>query len=299
MWLICPSQHVTCTSAFWHRQLQSPGLKLQPCTSLWRVRQCLVWRSSSNWHFWGVVVVYMTLVLFLQRTRFCCRTAPRLLPYRWRSVCEMKRHLCIYLCFYLSEFVCWSADVSWGLVVDLFAYQCCSSCVQAYLRMCGLPVRVACKANAEYMSPSGLYMLLWIQLAYITHRLWQQYLCCYWFENGHLFILSFIFMLWSFGVYFVTRLDAGFDWIRLRTPSLRSSGHLGFLGTLVVLQQMWLSVFFCCLSVGKIPFIHVGNQVVSELGPIVQFTKAKVCATEFHPSLCCFLFTALTVYAVF
>lgn len=27
---------------------------------------------------------------------------------------------------------------------------------------------------------------------------------------------------------------------------------------------------------GKIPFIHVGNQVVSELGPIVQFTKAKV-----------------------
>uniref|UniRef100_A0A3Q3EAY6 Metaxin 2 n=1 Tax=Labrus bergylta TaxID=56723 RepID=A0A3Q3EAY6_9LABR len=52
--------------------------------------------------------------------------------------------------------------------------------VQAYLRMCGLPVHVVCKANAEYMSPSG-----------------------------------------------------------------------------------------------KIPFIHVGNQVVSELGPIVQFTKAK------------------------
>lgn len=35
-------------------------------------------------------------------------------------------------------------------------------------------------------------------------------------------------------------------------------------------------VFFP-LSAGKIPFIHVGNQVVSELGPIVQFTKAKVC----------------------
>lgn len=27
---------------------------------------------------------------------------------------------------------------------------------------------------------------------------------------------------------------------------------------------------------GKVPFIHVGNQVVSELGPIVQFTRAKV-----------------------
>ncbi|PWA27276.1 hypothetical protein CCH79_00018318, partial [Gambusia affinis] len=52
--------------------------------------------------------------------------------------------------------------------------------VQAYLRMCGLPVQVVCRYNAEYMSPSG-----------------------------------------------------------------------------------------------KIPFIHVGNQVVSELGPIVQFTKAK------------------------
>uniref|UniRef100_A0A8C9ZA10 Metaxin-2 n=1 Tax=Sander lucioperca TaxID=283035 RepID=A0A8C9ZA10_SANLU len=58
---------------------------------------------------------------------------------------------------------------------------CASSlAVQTYLRMCGLPVQVVCRANAEYMSPSG-----------------------------------------------------------------------------------------------KIPFIHVGNQVVSELGPIVQFTKAK------------------------
>uniref|UniRef100_A0AAY5EMR9 Metaxin 2 n=1 Tax=Electrophorus electricus TaxID=8005 RepID=A0AAY5EMR9_ELEEL len=56
-----------------------------------------------------------------------------------------------------------------------------SSVPQAYLRMCGLPVRVCCRANAEYMSPSG-----------------------------------------------------------------------------------------------KVPFIHVGNQVVSELGPIVQFTKAKL-----------------------
>lgn len=165
IWQACPSQHVTCTSAFWHGQLQSPGLKLQPCTSLWRVRRCLVWRSSTKWHFWGVVVVvvvYMTLVLFLQRTRFCCRTAPRLSPYRWRSLCvccqQMQRHLCIYLCFYLSEFVCWSADLSWGLIVDLFAYQCCSPSVQAYLRMCGLPVRVACRANAEYMSPSGLYI---------------------------------------------------------------------------------------------------------------------------------------------
>lgn len=55
-----------------------------------------------------------------------------------------------------------------------------SLAVQTYLRMCNLPVRVSCRANAEFMSPSG-----------------------------------------------------------------------------------------------KVPFIHVGNQVVSELGPIVQFTRAK------------------------
>ncbi|XP_067155114.1 metaxin-2 isoform X4 [Apteryx mantelli] len=55
-----------------------------------------------------------------------------------------------------------------------------SLAVQAFLQMCNLPVRVVCRANAEYMSPSG-----------------------------------------------------------------------------------------------KVPFIHVGNQVVSELGPIVQFVKAK------------------------
>ncbi|KAF3841742.1 hypothetical protein F7725_023693 [Dissostichus mawsoni] len=71
-----------------------------------------------------------------------------------------------------------------SLAAEAFVSQmadCASSlAVQAYLRMCGLPVQVVCKSNAEYMSPSG-----------------------------------------------------------------------------------------------KIPFIHVGNQVVSELGPIVQFTKAK------------------------
>uniref|UniRef100_A0ABI7Z5L4 Metaxin 2 n=2 Tax=Felis catus TaxID=9685 RepID=A0ABI7Z5L4_FELCA len=55
-----------------------------------------------------------------------------------------------------------------------------SLAVQAFLQMCNLPVKVVCRANAEYMSPSG-----------------------------------------------------------------------------------------------KVPFIHVGNQVVSELGPIVQFVKAK------------------------
>ncbi|KAM9085686.1 metaxin-2 isoform 3-T3 [Megaptera novaeangliae] len=56
-----------------------------------------------------------------------------------------------------------------------------SLAVQAFLQMCNLPVKVVCRANAEYMSPSG-----------------------------------------------------------------------------------------------KVPFIHVGNQVVSELGPIVQFVKAKL-----------------------
>ncbi|KAM6200742.1 metaxin-2 isoform 2-T2 [Sarcoramphus papa] len=56
-----------------------------------------------------------------------------------------------------------------------------SLAVQAFLQMCNLPIRVVCRANAEYMSPSG-----------------------------------------------------------------------------------------------KVPFIHVGNQVVSELGPIVQFVKAKL-----------------------
>ncbi|MEE6489743.1 hypothetical protein FKM82_015667 [Ascaphus truei] len=78
-----------------------------------------------------------------------------------------------------------------SLVTDAFVSQIAgeqillsdnASClaVQAFLQMCSLPVQVACRANAEYMSPSG-----------------------------------------------------------------------------------------------KVPFIQVGNQVISELGPIVQFVKAK------------------------
>lgn len=38
---------------------------------------------------------------------------------------------------------------------------------------------------------------------------------------------------------------------------------------------------------GKVPFIHVGNQVVSELGPIVQFVKAKVITHRLHLLLGC------------
>ncbi|KAG8559533.1 hypothetical protein GDO81_017367 [Engystomops pustulosus] len=86
----------------------------------------------------------------------------------------------------------WSGGIpAMSLVTDAFVSQIAgeqvllsdnASClaVQAFLRMCNLPVQVVCRANAEYMSPSG-----------------------------------------------------------------------------------------------KVPFIHVGNQVVSELGPIVQFVKAK------------------------
>uniref|UniRef100_A0A8C6S9L8 Metaxin 2 n=1 Tax=Neogobius melanostomus TaxID=47308 RepID=A0A8C6S9L8_9GOBI len=75
----------------------------------------------------------------------------------------------------ISTFVLFTED-------QILLSDCASSlAVQAYLRMCGLPVQIICKVNAEFMSPSG-----------------------------------------------------------------------------------------------KIPFIHVGNQVVSELGPIVQFTKAKL-----------------------
>lgn len=47
---------------------------------------------------------------------------------------------------------------------------------------------------------------------------------------------------------------------------------------------------------GKVPFIHVGNQVVSELGPIVQFVKAKVITHSLHLLLGCipvFLSTAV------
>lgn len=62
--------------------------------------------------------------------------------------------------------------------------------------------------------------------------------------------------------------------------------HVTFWSVCLLLQKS-IQYILCCCSVnnmvfsapfaGKIPFIHVGNQVVSELGPIVQFTKAKVC----------------------
>lgn len=54
--------------------------------------------------------------------------------------------------------------------------------------------------------------------------------------------------------------------------SMDAAAPVLFMGFVLLLCEQ------CVLfpSAGKIPFIHVGNQVVSELGPIVQFTKAKV-----------------------
>lgn len=48
--------------------------------------------------------------------------------------------------------------------------------------------------------------------------------------------------------------------------------HQGCCHSVLVILCLLLAVF----AQGKVPFIHVGNQVVSELGPIIQFTKAKV-----------------------
>uniref|UniRef100_A0A3Q2QMA7 Metaxin 2 n=1 Tax=Fundulus heteroclitus TaxID=8078 RepID=A0A3Q2QMA7_FUNHE len=43
--------------------------------------------------------------------------------------------------------------------------------VQAYLRMCGLPVQVVCRANAEYMSPSGQWCRNWALGYFAGHSL--------------------------------------------------------------------------------------------------------------------------------
>lgn len=32
--------------------------------------------------------------------------------------------------------------------------------LQAFLQMCNLPIKVVCRANAEYMSPSGKFFFL-------------------------------------------------------------------------------------------------------------------------------------------
>uniref|UniRef100_A0A3B3SZM8 Metaxin 2 n=1 Tax=Paramormyrops kingsleyae TaxID=1676925 RepID=A0A3B3SZM8_9TELE len=48
--------------------------------------------------------------------------------------------------------------------------------------------------------------------------------------------------------------------------------HQGCCHSVLVILCFLLAVF----AQGKVPFIHVGNQVVSELGPIIQFTKAKL-----------------------
>uniref|UniRef100_A0A8D2AR21 Metaxin-2 n=1 Tax=Sciurus vulgaris TaxID=55149 RepID=A0A8D2AR21_SCIVU len=58
---------------------------------------------------------------------------------------------------------------------------------------------------------------------------------------------------------------------------------LSFVMHVILWMQMTLLLVLCTSSItprlteprSKVPFIHVGNQVVSELGPIVQFVKAK------------------------
>jgi hypothetical protein len=38
---------------------------------------------------------------------------------------------------------------------------------QAFLQMCNLPVKVVCRANAEYMSPSGKWVCFLLILLFV------------------------------------------------------------------------------------------------------------------------------------
>ncbi|KAI3363441.1 hypothetical protein L3Q82_012054 [Scortum barcoo] len=66
-------------------------------------------------------------------------------------------HLYIYVFLTAAEPWPESATLYQPLKEDQILLSDCASslAVQAYLRMCGLPVQVVCRANAEYMSPSG------------------------------------------------------------------------------------------------------------------------------------------------
>lgn len=89
-----------------------------------------------------------------------------------------------------------------------------------------------------------------------------------------------VFVVWTVPV---LETKSSSDWIRLQdllTAVFLISWDFSFKNNCHFLIVCFCACVFFCLSVGKIPFIQVGNQVVSELGPIVQFTKAKVCVSD-------------------
>lgn len=69
-----------------------------------------------------------------------------------KAVCEEVYF--INLCYELAKI--WSNVLRTHLFVTRVLMVLNSTlCFQAFLQMCNLPIRVVCRANAEYMSPSG------------------------------------------------------------------------------------------------------------------------------------------------
>lgn len=142
-------------------------------------------------------------------------------------------------------------------------------------------------------------------VTHITQRLWYQYLYYCWFKSQLVSLSSMFQLLWvSCCVLFCSHsflsgIDSGkssFDSRPSHCWGLLGEGDIDSWAASVKMTNdfdaLILSVYFFCLFVGKIPFIHVGNQVVSELGPIVQFTKAKVCIITYVKA---FYFTVVDV----
>lgn len=115
---------------------------------------------------------------------------------------QMKRHLCIF------------AAASLSLCADQLIY------LEVWLLIClpsvlfffcaGLPQDVRSASAGGLQSKRRIHVAFWLVDAAVNTI----------FENKNT-------SLHSSGVYFVTRLDAGFDWITLRTSSLLNSRHLG------------------------------------------------------------------------
>lgn len=108
------------------------------------------WNGETIWIITIEVVsegVYMTLVVFLQRIRFCCQTAPHLWLFRWRFVCsyQIYQHLYHHISLFLhAEYLsvnCFGTD--WPCLVSLL-YRPTSECVVYQCRWFAEPMLNTC-----------------------------------------------------------------------------------------------------------------------------------------------------------
>lgn len=146
--------------------------------------------------------------------------------------------------------------------MNFYQAYCISLYLQTFLQMCNLPVKVVCRANAEYMSPSGkcVWFLLVLFVCYLILRIEPKALDM--IANTTLFLASNVKIL-CLNFFFLFEELFSYFFFQVAVLNLIMKNHVYKLWSEVfnwIVKDMWCQnslVLFIGLSLSENPLSHL------------------------------------------